>query len=266
MIIDCHVHVLGDDSKTTPEALAALDATGADRAVVMSDNPADRPDVWSNTEYVLKLADGSDGRIIPFVWLNPLAADALEVLDRAKDGGIRGVKLIPHGWFPYDPPLLRVYDKIEKLGLPILFHSGILWLWGDTSRQCRPANFEILMEYPGIRFALGHCSWPWCYECFCVINKNRNLRRHRSLEPHQAFGDLTPGMPEGERRHMVDFALNFIGDEHLIFGTDERVGSGEYGRTVVESYGRVFEELDLPQETRDRIWFKNALRWLGEEE
>jgi len=43
------------------------------------------------------------------------------------------------------------------------------------------------------------------------------------------------------------------------------VGSGEYGRTVVNSYRRVLQQLDLPQETRDKIWFKNALRWLGEE-
>lgn len=264
MIIDCHVHVLGDYSKTTKEALAALDAAGVDRAVVMSDDPSEHPDVPTNTEYVLGLAREADGRIIPFVWLNPLADDVLEVLTWAEGEGIRGVKLIPHGWFPYDPPLLRVYEKIERLGLPILFHSGILWLWGDTSRQCRPTNFEILMEYPGIRFALGHCSWPWCYECFCVINKIRNLRKQRGLDSHQAFGDLTPGMPEDQRQHMVNFALNFIGDEHLIFGTDDVVG-GDYGRTVVESFQRVFDQLDLPQETRGKIWYKNALRWLGEE-
>jgi len=264
MIIDCHVHVLGDTGKTAKEALAAFDSAGINRAVVISDDPVEHTDVRANVEYVLQLARQADGRIYPFVWLDPLAPDALDILSWAKDEGIRGVKLIPFHWFPYDPPLLRVYEKVQELELPILFHSGILWLWGDTSRQCRPANFEILMEYPDIRFALGHCSWPWCYECFCVINKTRNLRPRRGLDPHQAFGDLTPGMPEGVRLDMVRFALSFIGDEHLIFGTDDVVG-GSYGKTVVESYQRVFDELDLPQETRDKLWAKNALRWLGED-
>lgn len=265
MLLDCHVHVLGDCSKTAREALAALDASGIDRAVVMSDNPADRPDVRANTEYVLTLARESGGRILPFVWLNPLAGDALDILDWAKDAGIRGVKLIPDHWFPYDPPLLPIYERIQVLELPILLHSGILWLWGDTSRQCQPANFEILMEFPNIRFAFGHVSWPWTTECLCVINKVRHLRRQRGLSPQQAFGDLTPGMPEQERLATVKFALDFVGDEHLIFGTDDVVGGGGYAKNVIESYGKVFDSLNLSQETRERIWCRNALRWLGED-
>ena len=121
------------------------------------------------------------------------------------------------------------------------------------------------MEYPGIRFALGHVSWPWCYECFCVLNKIRNLRKRRGLDPRQAFGDLTPGMPASQRLDMVKFALSFIGDDLLIFGTDEKVGGGTYGRSVVESYQRVFDELGLSQETQEKIFYKNALVWLGEE-
>jgi len=263
MIIDCHIHVLADTSKTTRDVLAVLDEAGIDRAVVLSDDPAERTDVRANTKYVLELARDSDGRIIPFVWLNPLVEDAPDVLAWARDQGIRGVKLIPDRWFPYDPPALRLYEKIQELDLPILFHSGILWLWGDTSRHCRPANFEVLMDFPDIRFALGHVGWPWVNECYCVINKFRNLRTRRGLPPHQVFGDLTPGMPESERAGKVKFALEFIGDEHLIFGSDDLVGGG-YCKDVVESYRQVFDQLDVPKRSRERIWYRNALRWLGE--
>jgi predicted TIM-barrel fold metal-dependent hydrolase len=264
MIIDCHVHVLDDTSKTPEEIVSVFDSAGIDRAVVLSDDPGEHTDVRANAQYVLDLGRASDGRIIPFVWLNPLADDCLDVLAWAADEGIAGVKLIPDHWYPYDPPALRLYERVQDLDLPILFHSGILWLWGDTSRHCRPVNYEALMEFPNIRFALGHVGWPWVHECYCVINKNRNLRRKRGLSPHQAYGDLTPGMPESQRLEHVRFALEFIGDEHLIFGSDDRVGGG-YCREVVASYRRVFEELDVPLDSQEKIWSGNALRWLGQE-
>ena len=183
------------EEKPTAEALDALNAMGVDRAVVFSARPEEHPDVRANVRYVLKLAGESDGRIIPFVRVTPLADDVLEALDWAHDEGVRGVKMIPHGWFPFDDEVRPVYEKIQDLGLPLLVHSGILWDWGDTSRQCRPTNYEILMDYPGIRFSMAHVGWPWPYECMCVVNKVRNLRRGRGLDPYQGYTDLTPGMP-----------------------------------------------------------------------
>ena len=107
------------------------------------------------------------------------------------------------------------YRRAQELGVPILFHSGILWSWGDTSRFCRPCEFEVLMEYPRVRFALAHISWPWTDECLAVVGKISHMRRARGYEGPQAFVDLTPGTPPVYREEALRRALAYVGEDGL---------------------------------------------------
>jgi len=73
--------------------------------------------------------------------------------------------MIPDHWYPYDEFMYSIYEEVEELGVPIIFHSGILFDFKDSSRFCRPVNYEVFLSFPDLKFALAHVSWPWIDEC-----------------------------------------------------------------------------------------------------
>lgn len=260
MIIDCHVHSRGGE--TAKEVLAALDAQGVDRAVIFapSGNRAGAK-VREHTDFIVALAAEAGGRVIPFAWIDPTYAEAVAEVERAVEKGCRGIKIIPDRWYPWSDECLKVYEKVQELGVPILFHSGILWSWGDTSRFCRPCEFEVLMEYPRVRFALAHISWPWTDECLAVVGKISHMRRARGYEGPQAFVDLTPGTPPVYREEALRRALAYVGEDLLLFGSDGGAGTPNQ---VLERDRALFAKMGLSAETQEKIFYKNALVWLGE--
>ncbi|MCD6469707.1 hypothetical protein J7L29_02790 [Candidatus Bathyarchaeota archaeon] len=42
--------------------------------------------------------------------------------------------MIPDHWYPYDEFMYPIYERVEELGVPIIFHSGILFGFKDSSR------------------------------------------------------------------------------------------------------------------------------------
>jgi predicted TIM-barrel fold metal-dependent hydrolase len=92
--------------------------------------------------------------------------------------------MIPDHWYPYDEFMYPIYEKAEKLGVPIIFHSGILFGFKDSSRFCRPVNYEVLLNFPDLKFALAHISWPWVDECIALWGRFRSytLREPNSID------------------------------------------------------------------------------------
>ena len=140
-IIDVHTHafpdflaekaisVLSESAYTSPYhngtingLIKAMDKAGVYQSWVQSiaTNPEQAKNilVWS-----LKIR--SD-RIIPFISVHPEDINYTEILDEAKDNGIKGVKLHPHyqGFNIDDDGVLPFYETILKKGFILLFHSG----------------------------------------------------------------------------------------------------------------------------------------------
>jgi hypothetical protein len=84
------------------------------------------------------------------------------------DLGLRGVKMVPHGWYPDAPEVMRLYETITELGMYVVFHSGI-FLDGREGKYCRPAFFEGVHQVPEMRAQLAHLGWPWIDECVAVM-------------------------------------------------------------------------------------------------
>jgi predicted TIM-barrel fold metal-dependent hydrolase len=261
VIIDVHVHARGKE--TAKDVIAALDDKGVDRAVVFapSGNRAGAK-VREHIDFISRLAKETGGRVIPFAFIDCSYEHAVEEVERAvADKGIKGVKIIPDGWPAWGDEAQRVYAKAQELGVPILFHTGILWSWGDTSRFCRPCEFEIMMEYPKVRFAMAHIGWPWTDECLAVAGKIMYMRRGRKHEGPQAFVDLTPGTPPIYREDAVRKALTYLGDDLILYGSDSVAGRLN---DVLARDRELFARMGLSAETQEKIFSKNALVWLGE--
>ena len=231
MIIDCHTHMM----KPVKSAglLKAMDRVGVDKIMAISIQPPYKiwgrsnqaPPVKESIALLAELVKESDGRIIPFAWIDPVSETWKADIQLAlEEYHFAGIKLIPTTWYPFDESIIPVYEFISHYQAPILFHSGILWLDGDCSRRCRPANYEIMMRFPTVKFALAHAGWPWTDECIAVTGKFHNLAQRGILpDKVQMFVDMTPGTPRVYRQELFErmsLIPEYQFEGKLMFGTD----------------------------------------------
>jgi predicted TIM-barrel fold metal-dependent hydrolase len=189
-ILDAHTHLSGSESGETPDnILQTLDACGVDKAFVFAPlldarswklTNDDLSDIRSHNDYCSDVASADPQRLLGFCVLDPSPALAggsgtravdlmIEELNRCyHDLGLRGVKMVPHGWYPDDQEVMRLYGRIAELGMYAVFHAGI-FLDGREGKYCRPAYYEGIHQVPEMRAQLAHIGWPWVDECVAVL-------------------------------------------------------------------------------------------------
>lgn len=265
MAIDVHVHCRGGEDAAT--ILKNMDAAGLDRMVLFSSPPHRQEGAMTEkephkkvTDAIAELVKADPERLIGFAWIEPTLPDAMAAVDYAfGEKSLRGAKMMPNHWYPADERAQACYKRIEEHGKPILFHTGILWGTSDTSQHCRPAFFEIMLHYPKVRFAMGHMSWPWTDECFAVCGKFRARKGEWN-----SYADTTSGAPRIWKVDAFRKALSWLGDDHLIYGSDA-VGttSAEDLKESLDDERSMLREAGASEESIQRILHTNALRWLG---
>lgn len=266
MLIDAHLHLSGREDAAG--VLRSLDEAGIDVAVLLAPfltdpyRMEDRQSLRDGNRHLSRLVRGHDDRLFGFAVVNPLHPEAADDLEEAAErGGIRGLKLVPTGWYPYDECAHRVYARANALGLPVLFHSGI-FIDGRSGRFCRPTFYEAVREHPGLRCTLAHLGWPWCDEANAVgvIDLINGVPPDES----QFRFDISFGPPPAYRREVLEKALAVLGPGLIQFGSDRFFPcSGGHIRELVDEVHRLLDELDVPAPDRDRIMSGTAAAWLG---
>ena len=226
-IWDCHCHLQGDE--TGAYVLEQMDAAGVERVNLFSrypgrgrseSEPVTQAEVREVIDHVASVQSVDPARIYGLVFANPRAEGVIEEVERGiTDLGLRGVKMIPDHWSPCDDLVMPIYAKMEELGRPIQFHSGILYGFGDSSRFCRPVLYEALVNFPGLRFSLAHIGWPWVDECIAVFGRFRAAVGY-DTGASQMWIDTCRGTPDAWREEALRKAVPFCGVERLMFGVD----------------------------------------------
>ena len=220
MYNDCHVHC------TTPvdggDLLRRMDECEMDKALVCAMQVRTAADFAPSIDAITRTCAADLERLIGFAWVEPTLPEAVDHVRIAVDRGLRGVKMIPDHWYPYEERLFPVYEEIQRARKPILFHSGILFLNMDSSRFCRPVNFEAMLHFPKVKFALAHIGWPWTDECIAVFGRMRAGVHLGEVDECQMYIDITRGTPDDYRVDALRKALNYAGPERLMYGSDSR--------------------------------------------
>lgn len=265
MIIDAHLHTSGQE--TTAEVIRTLDDAGVDIAFLLAPfltdpySLGDASSLRAGNRYLSELVKERTDRLVGFAVVNPLHPEASDDVEQAAAlPGIRALKMVPTGWYPYDDCAHRVYETAARLDLPILFHSGI-FIDGRSGRFCRPSFYEAVRDHPGLRVTLAHLGWPWCDEANAVAV----IDRINGVDPaeSQFRFDISFGPPPIYREEAFRKAIDVIGSRSMQFGSDRFLPcSGAHIRAVIDEVTELFDRLEVAHDDRGAIMSGTASDWL----
>lgn len=184
--------------------------------------------------------------IFAFGSVFPFAEDALCEVERIKSLGLKGIKLHPdyQGFSVDDERLKPLYKKISSLGLITVFHSGVdlgfSHPYGNT-----PEKLIKALSWFSAPVVAAHWGGPGfakeVTEILCGID---NL-----------YFDLSFGHTVIPRYYALKIVEQH-GTDKLLFGTDSPWHTAEMEMALLNT-------LELSQEDKDKIFYKNACRLLN---
>lgn len=283
MIIDMHIHPIFYESicqdeeelefrkntfgvfKQSPydfdEVFREMDYAGVDKAVLLPlDLTTTEGGCVVTNEQVKSIVDAHPDRFIGFASVDPRRGDALSVLDFAFGSlKLKGLKLNPakQHFSPTDSFMKPIYEKCIEYNKPILFHSGLSWEPNALTEYAHPLKFEqVAIDYPELRFCLAHFGWPFVRETAMLMIKYPNVYADTSV--------LYMDSPEEsmERLFTIDMGPLWMDralHSQVLFGSN-----GPRFRQFKLLRG--LEKIKMRDYAREGIYYKNALRFLGEED
>lgn len=188
------------------------------------------------------------GRVISFGSVHPRDPEALSELDRIVALGLKGIKLHPdyQDFFVDDPYLYPVYEKIEDLGLPIVFHAG-QDPYSPAVIHGKPSAFaKIAKEFPRLQIVAAHMGGIGMYEESMEYIYTKNLP---NLYVDTSMAHTYAEMSE------IRLAIRMMGADHVLFASDMPWSSGQKAIANLENMGLKPDELE-------KIFYKNAMNLL----
>ena len=195
-----------------------------------------------------------------FATVDPRCSDASEELERAfSQLNLRGLYLNTARLhlYPTDERCTPLYALCQRYHKPIIFHAGLCLEQNALAMYARPADFEeVVYRYPELNICLAHVGWPWVQETAALLIKYPNLYTNTALMsfdgPQQLYHKVF-------QEDMGTYWLEHNIADKVMFGSDTpRI------RPVRSKRG--LDSLGLSTETLEKIYYKNALRFLKKEE
>lgn len=274
-IYDTHIHAEGADPNPS-KLIEDMEKAGVYGGAVFSVRPTEsygscKMDYKERLENVLGWTKGYEGRLFPVLWIHPREKNLDEKIRDAASRGIAAFKMICDDYYVYDDISMKTIECIAQIGKPVIFHSGILWLGKAVSANYnRPANWEILLTIPNLRFSMAHCSWPWYDECIALYGRLMAAYRNDPKGASEMFFDLTPGTPVIYREDLMTklFNCNYDVPHNIMFGTDSLAEDycPEGNKLWIDIDNKIYDKLGITEEIKNLIYCDNFLRFIGVKE
>jgi uncharacterized protein len=251
MKIDAHVHL----SSACPigKILPVCDRIGIDKVCLLA--------TWDRLAEAVREAPD---RVIPLARFY-LDEYPLSDLDRFREAGMMGLKIIGPE-HPYDDErYFPAYEKAQALGFPILFHTGIV---GRMKRRricnnMRPIHLDDIGRcFPDLKMIMAHLGNPWYEEGAMSLRYNRNmvcdlsgstLKKKTPDFIRSLFWWDRPGHPYQADGKKHPF-------EKIVFGTD--VGP-EWMEDACRDYQNLMDAMEVPAHYREKIMGGTAAELFG---
>ncbi|TYP90327.1 amidohydrolase family protein [Blastococcus xanthinilyticus] len=193
--------------------------------------------------------------LIPFGSIDPARGKAgIRAARRlVTEHGVRGFKFHPsfQDFLPNDRSVYPLYDELQDLGVPALFHTGQTGIGsglpggrGIKLRYSDPMLLDdVAADFPGLTMIMAHPSVPWQDSAIAVAQHKANV-----------FIDLSGWSPKYFPPQLVR-AANTLLKHKVLFGSD-------YPLIRPERWIRDFEQLEIRDEVKPLIMKENAVRAL----
>lgn len=271
-IIDAHVHpanekhieqggkplqhaaeYFGHDNEPEPieETVQKFLDWGIDRAILFaldSETFTDTPRV--SNEWVAEMCDEYD-LFRGFASVDPhkgkiAVREAKEAIHSLELDGFK-FQQATQGFRPDRPEFEPLWDTLEELGKPVLFHGGMTGIGagapggdGIVLDNTRPVYVDrIAAKHPEMEIIIAHPAWPWHQEQLAIVQHKANV-----------YMDLSGWRPKYIPDEVKRYARTMLSDK-VMFGSD-------YPLLDPKTWLDDFQEWDISDELREKILYKNA--------
>lgn len=188
-------------------------------------------------------------RLIGEFTLNPIyKKESLDEINRCVDRGMIGTRLYNQVKIN-DPLYFPIIEKLSDLKMIIFMHGecqlgvGGYRMKYDANKlpsTSTPMDFvDAATRYPEAMFQFAHIGGGGDWECMC-----------KTFENHPNIFVDTGGSNNEE--NMIDFALQYLGEDRLFFGTDS---------SFYQSVGKILAS-SLTESQKKKLFFDNYNRIL----
>jgi len=290
MLIDIHTHTAekryhkltrpgGSHSPTPENLIKMMDASGVDKAVILSGVSPEYRYTIIPPEEILRITSMYPDRLIPFCNFDPRFLTNSEqsnfrhLLEAYKELGFKGIgEYTPN--IPFDDPLnMNFFKYAEESGLPLTFHIAPKQggYYGCVDDIGLPRLEKVLKTFPGLTF-LGHSQPFWAEISTDVSGENRNSYPEGKVTPGRVVelmrrypnlhGDLSAGSGFNAISRDPEFGYAFMEEfaDRLYFGTD--IANDPQETPIVGYFRKLEDEHLVSAETLENIKWRNAVRLL----
>jgi uncharacterized protein len=243
---------LPKDSAEMADYYAELDIIGL---LLTIDATTARNDPGAGNQYIASLVRKYPQQFpLGFGSVDPLQDETstIKAIRGARDLGLRGIKYHPsvQEFFPGEAQYFYQYEECARLGLPIMFHTGMTGIGagapgggGVKTKYCRPIPDldDIAAEFPELTIIMAHQAWPWVPEQLAVLVHKPNV-----------YMELSGYSPKYFDPAVITYA-NYRTSDKMMFGSD-------YPWIRPKRWLDDFAAAPFNDDVRQKILYENAAR------
>ncbi len=241
---------------TVPQIAADYRKLGMAAVIFTVDAEAATGQQLLSNEEIAEAAAEHPDILIPFGSIDPArgAAGVRAARRLVEQHGVRGFKFHPslQAFEPNDRKHYPLYEELQTLGVPALFHTGQTGVGAGTRggggvrlKYSNPLHVDdVAVDFPDMKIILAHPSFPWQDEALSVAT-------HKP----QVYIDLSGWSPKYFPPQLVQYANSLLKDK-VLFGSDFPVISPE-------RWMKDFAAIGIKDEVRPKIMKENAAALFG---
>jgi uncharacterized protein len=265
------IAALGWEHPDSVEALATrwvkeLDSHHVEKAALIASLPGD-------ADSVAKAVALNDSRFVGFFMLDPTREDAIAYAQRALDEGLRAICLFPamHRYALHDDRVGRVFELAAgRRGgtaepIAVFVHCGVLSV-GVRKKLNLPSPFEMrfgnpldlhghALKHPSVTIVIPHFGAGMLREALMLADCCPNV--YLDTSSSNSWIKFTPGLT---LEQVFKSALDVVGPERLIFGTDSSFFPRGWHKTIYDQQRTALNAIGVAEPAQKKIFGETFAR------